>query len=162
MSEIQIVDVIDHRNKYATQRMLVVDRMPSLIYERRSRQLLVGHDSGCFGFYEYETPGPTWKAFGGRKFEIPMVDGSVIAAFGQWWDPGVPADFRGLVYSYGMSTIADLSRCHVFSGGILIDCLIVDAWLTANEPSNNYHKYDKRHKTYGQHHIISQWEPAVA
>ncbi len=158
MNDMEILDIIDHRHKYGTQRELVVDRMPSLVYEQRSRVLLVGHDSGCFGFYGYETPGPTWKAFCGRKFEIPMVDGSVIEASGQWWDPGLPADFQGLLYSYGMNTIAGLAQCCVFMSGILIDCLIVDAWLAKNEPSNNYHKYDKRHEDFGKHRIVSPWK----
>ena len=153
---INIVDVIDHQNKYAIQRMLVVDRMPDFVYERKGSWLF-GHDSGCFKFYDYEALGPTWKAFGGRKFDIPMIDGSVIEASGQWWDPGTPVDFRGLVYSYGMNTPDALSQCYVFTRGIHIDCEIVDAWLAANQPSNNYHRYDARHVDYGKHTITSRW-----
>ena len=155
---IEIVDIIDHRNKYSTQRMLVVDRMPDIVYERkRHGQWLYGHDSGCFGFYAYETPGPNWKAFAGRKFGIPLTDGTVIEASGQWWDPGLPAEFRGLVYSCAMNTIDALSQCYVFNGGIYTDCEIVDAWLEANEPSNNYNKYDARHDDYSKHTITSRW-----
>ena len=153
---INILDIIDHRSKYSTQRMLVVDRMPDLIYERTG-QRLVGHDSGCFKFYGYEAPYRSSKAFAGAKFDIPMIDGSVIRASGQWWDPGTPVDFSGLVYSNGMNTIDALSNCYVFIGGIHIDCEIVDAWLAANEPSNNYHKYDTRHVDYGRHTITSRW-----
>jgi hypothetical protein len=154
---INIVDIIDHRGKYSTQRMLVVDRMPKLVYERKGRNWLQGHDSGCFGFYGYEKPGPNWQAFGGRKFSIPMIDGSVIEASGQWWDPGTPVDFSGLVYSDGMNTIDALSKCYVFIGGIHIDCEIVDTWLADNEASNNYHRYDIRHVDHGKHTITSRW-----
>jgi hypothetical protein len=152
---IDILDIIDHRSKYSTQRMLVVDRMPDFVYERKGSWLF-GHDSGCFKFYAHEAPGPTWKAFGGAKFSIPLSDGSVIEASGQWWG-AFPADFRQLVYSYGMNTPDALSQCHVFMGGIHTDCEIVDAWLAANEPSNNYHRYDARHVDYGKHTITSRW-----
>lgn len=158
---IQIVDVISHRNQHFTQWMLVVSRMPEFTYERRGRELLIGHDSGFFSFYGYEKPGPTWRAFGGAKFQIPMADGSVIEADGQWWDV-CPRDFSELTYGHGVNTIAELANCYVFMGGMHVDREMVDAWVSVNEPSNNYHKYNHRHADFGKHTIVSPWAEAVA
>jgi hypothetical protein len=153
---IDIIDIIDHRSEYSTQRMLVIDRMPDFIYEKKGHRLL-GHESGCFKFYAYEAPYRSSKAFAGAEFDIPMRGGGVIKASGQWWDVFLE-EFRGLVYSCGINTIEGLSRCYVFIGGIHIDCEIVDTWLAANEPTNNYHKYNERHTDYGKHTIKSQWD----
>ncbi len=155
---IKIIDIIDHKSEHFTQRMLVVNRMPSLIYERKG-QLLFGHDSGCFRFYGYEAPYRSSKAFAGAEFSIPMIDGSVIEASGQWWDPGTPEEFHGLLYDYGMNTIEGLTKCNVFLGCIHIDCEIVDAWLASSWPGNNYHKYDVSHADYGKQTIKSRWDP---
>ena len=160
MNPISIIDVIDHRNKYAIQSMVVVDRMPKFLYEKRGGWL-IGHDSGFFKFYAYESVQSdwpsNWKAWGGREFDIPLTDGGVVKAFGQWWD-SFPKGFQGLTYDYGVNTPTKLERCNVFTGGIHIDCELVDAWRAEHEPSNNYHKFDSRDDTFGQHRIVSQWE----
>ncbi len=152
---ISIVDVIDHRSQLFTQRMLVVDKMPQFTYERTG-SFLIGDDSGFFRFYGYEACSEGWEAFAGAKFSIPMKDGSTIEAHGQWWAV-MPLDFSELTYDLGVNTTEELSRCHVFNGCIHVDCEMVDSWLMANEPSNNYHKYDPRHNDYGKHTIVSRW-----
>jgi hypothetical protein len=157
MDDICIVDIIDHTTSVCVQRMLVLDRMPVFAYEKRGIWL-IGHDSGFFGFYVYERPGPTWKAFGGAKFDIPMVDGSVTKAVGQWWD-ACPADYSDIVYAHGIGTTEDLSRCNVFIQSRQ-NRNIVDAWLAEHEPSNNFHKHDARHADFGKHTIKSKWETA--
>ena len=157
---ISIVDVIGHRHKYGTQHMLVVDRMPQFIYEQ-SGNSLVGVDSGFFKFYSFETPSPGWEAFGGAKFDIPMKDGSVIKAHGQWWD-WMPPDFAELTYDLGVNTTEGLSRCYVFMGSIHVDRELVDSWLKNNAPSNNYHKYNPRHENCGKHTITSRHEASVS
>lgn len=153
MPKIKVVDVIHHRNQNYTQQMLVLDRMPEFVYEREGN-FLIAEDSGFFGFYGYERSGPNWKAFGGDKFDIPLKNGSIIKADGQWWD-SVPSDYSELVISIGIKTIERLEECYVFSYGY-VDPLIVDNWLSTNDPSNNYNKYDKRNIDYGKHHIISK------
>lgn len=153
---ISILDVIDHRNKYSTQRMAVVDRMPECIFEREGN-LLIGHDSGFFKFYGYETPSENWKAFGGSKFTITMSDGSTIEASGQWWSVS-PKGWMELTYGLGVNTITNLEKCYVFTGGHYVDRDIVDEWLASNEPSNNYNKYRPGHKDFGKHKIVSPWE----
>lgn len=156
MNPINIVDVIDHRNEYATQRMLVVNRFPKPLFTKDSRGL-IGVDDCVHQFYKYERPGPGWEAFAGREFDIPMADGTVEHAKGQWWDVS-RKEFRDTTYDLGMATIEQLKECYVFYGGKHIDRAIVDVWLAENTPSNNYNKYDERHATFRQHQIVSPWE----
>lgn len=161
MDAIKILDIIDHRNKYETQRMLVVDRMPQFVFERRGSGLLIGHDSGFFQFYRHETPWPNSRAFAGREFEIPMVDGTAIKANGQWWDC-LPRDYAELTYDLGVNTIEWLSKCYVFWGCFHEDRDLVDSWLTENQPSNNYNKYNPKHADYGKQTIASRWDEPVS
>jgi len=155
VSNITIVDIIDHRHKYGVQVEVVLSRYPKLVFERDSCGL-IAFDDCVYQFYGYEQPGPHWKAFGGRKFDIPMADGSVTHADGQWWDV-LRREFREDLYSHGLNTVERLHECYVFFGGMHIDRSVVDEWRKHNEPSNNYHKYDKRHKDYGKHRIVSPW-----
>jgi hypothetical protein len=131
--------------------------MPKPIFTKHG-SLLIGEDSGFMKFYKYERPGENWKAFAGREFDIPMADGSVIKASGQWWDPlGIPEKYCADVCDVGLSTVEDLERCYVFTGGILTPRKLIEQWLRDNEPSNNYHKYNKRHDDYGKQAIVSPW-----
>jgi hypothetical protein len=159
MEPLIIIDIIDHRNKYSTQRFAVISRSPDYKYERKGKWL-IGEDSGFFSFFYHDSPRGAFYAFAGRKFDIPMIDGTTIKATGQWWD-GVPEDYHGLISHIGYDTVAGLERCNVFCGGN-VDPDIVEKWLSENEPSNNYHKYDKRNPDYGKHTIISRWEPETA
>jgi hypothetical protein len=87
-----------------------------------------------------------------------LKNGGVEKACGQWWDH-LPDDYSGLVYSLGVASVAELENCYVFYS-MKIDKEMVDEWLSKNEPSNNYHKYDKRSKDYGKQTIVSRWEAA--
>ena len=156
---IQIIDHIKHRNKYATQNFLVLDRMPIFKYEKKvcdGKTFLIAEDSGFFSFYKYDSPAGRFVAFAGRKFDIPMLDGSMLDATGQWWD-GRPEEYNGLIYSIGVSTVDRLGKCNVFSS-MNIDIDIVDAALININASNNYHKYETRSKDFGNHKIVSKWE----
>jgi hypothetical protein len=155
MKALKIIDIIDHRNKYSTQRFVVLNRNPNYVYEQKG-EWLIADDSGFFSFFYRNTPSGSFYAFAGRKFEIPIKDGSVKKAYGQWWD-GVPEDYHGLVEHIGYGTPDDLARCNVFCGGN-VDLCIIEDWLLKGEPSNNYHKYDKRHPDFGKHKIISKFE----
>jgi hypothetical protein len=152
MAEIKIIDIIHHKNKYGTQVFHILNRMPELLYERDGRWL-IGEDSGFFNFYFYERPGPTWKAFAGRKFDIPMKNGTIEHAHGQWWDKMHP-EYIGLLTSVGISTPERLGKCNVFVA-MWADTQIVRHTIN---PSNNYHKYDKRSPDFGKHTIESKWK----
>lgn len=146
-NSIKIIDVIEHKSKYTTQIFYVLDRMPEIKYERR-RSWLIGEDSRFFNFYGYEKPWGGFKAFGGSKFDIPMKDGSIIKADGQWWDV-VPLDYKNLVVSVAVSTIERLNKCNVFTGLYANpEILTFD-----REPSNNYDKYRVGHINFGKHRI---------
>ena len=93
---IRIIDMIDHRNKYGTQQYLVLNREPVFLYERKC-DWLIAEDCGFFDFYHYKRPSGSFYAFAGRKFDIPLKDGSVEKAYGQWWH-GIPSDYNGLLY----------------------------------------------------------------
>jgi len=151
----KIIDIIDHRNKYGIQRFIVTSRKPEFLYERKNGWL-IAEDSGFFSFYKHDWPSGRFYAFAGRKFDIPMMDGSVEKAYGQWWY-GVPDDYCGLLAHIGCGTPDSLGKCNVFCSGE-IDPVLIEEWIAENNPSNNYHKYDKRHADYGKHTIISRWE----
>ncbi len=155
MEKLEIIDIIDHQNKYSVQRFIVVNREPNYLYERKGNWLLA-EDSGLFSFYYYERPSKGFYAFAGREFNIPMINGSIKKAYGQWWDR-VPSDYQGLIDHVGCGTPETLARCYVFSG-CSIDSVIITIWLSKNEPSNNYYKYDKRNPDYRKQKIVSRWE----
>jgi len=114
---------------------------------------LIGEESGFYYFYGYKR---STEAFCGREFDIPLVGGGVERASGQWWH-SMPEDFRGLVDSLGGGTEEGLGKCNVFSS-IYVDSEMVEKWLYDNKPSNNYHKYDTKHKNFGEHTIVSCWD----
>lgn len=151
----EIIDIIKHRNKYGTQIFLVVDTPVSIKYERAG-DLLVGEDSGFFNFYIKRQPTKHFQAFAGREFDIPLANGGVEKAHGQWWDH-LPSDYEGLVYSLGVSSLCELEKCYVFYS-TKVDKKLVDEWLSKNDASNNYRKYDKTSNDYGKHRIVSPWE----
>lgn len=152
---VKIIDIIHHRNKYSTQVCVVVDRDPEFLYERRG-DWLIADDSGFWNFYHYERPGPHSKAFAGRKFDIPMKEGEPVKADGQWWD-ATPKSHAYLL-DHGIGTAEGLATCNVFTyTGGHIEPDLVKAWLAENTPSNNYSRYDKRHKDYGKQFIESPW-----
>lgn len=151
----KIIDVIEHKYKYGIQIEVVVDEPPKIIYERVD-DLLIGEHDGFFRFYKYERPSKNWQAFAGREFEIPLVNGGIEKAYGQWWDH-FPSDYRGLVYSLGVASVNQLARCNLFYG-MKVDRELVDNWIAENEPSNNYNKYNPKDADYGKHKIVSRWE----
>ncbi len=98
----------------------VLSECPKITYERYGDHLLGLDEQGVFAnSYQYRRPSDTWRAFGGRKFNIPMVDGSVIKAHGQWWDGGNLAFTDALgceIITVTARDIISLRKCYVFSG----------------------------------------------
>ena len=140
-----IVDVIVH-SLYGTleghkQLFVVIDFPLNFLYERKGKYL-VAHDDGFYSCYEYGECSPGWQAFAGRKFDIPMKDGSIVKAFGQWWDGGHAKNAPEHIVPIGVATIPQLHSCYVFSAGHISKAKL-DEWLSHNEPSTEYHKYDK-------------------
>lgn len=138
---IKIIDIIQHKNKYGTQTMLIVDRPPIFKYEKKGN-LLVGEDSGFFSFYTYKRPSTGFRAFGGRKFDIPLKSGEIEKAQGQWWNC-LPHEYKDAVYTLGVATVKELEKCYVFYS-MKVKKELVDTWLLNNKPSTNYYKYSKK------------------
>lgn len=129
------------------QTFIVLDKMPELKFERKG-SLLVATDGIFYSAYALDLPsGRGAKAFAGREFEIPLINGGVEHAKGQWWQCLHP-DVEGIeLVSHGISSLKDLAKCYVFYGGYQMDKRFVDAWLEQNTPSEEYRKYD-RHTNY--------------
>ena len=154
----KIIDIILHKNKYSTQWCVVLDEPLKFLYERKG-DFLIAEDAGFFSFYKYGKYNHiNNQAFGGRKFDIPMKNGSVEKASGQWWHD-MPDDYAGLLYSVGYGTVEGLEKCNVFYSG-RVDPEAVDKWMAENEASNNYNKYAKNSADYGVQNIDSIWEAA--
>jgi len=141
-----IVDVIIHScHGYLEghkQIFVIIDKPVNFLYERKGKYL-VASDDGFYSCYEYDRPSKNWEAFGGRKFDIPMKDGTIEKAFGQWWDGGHSQNAPEKIVSIGVGTIEELHKCYVFMGGH-ISKKKLDEWLSNHEPSTDYDKYDTR------------------
>lgn len=136
----KIVDAIVMHHYGIPHYYLVLDEMPKFVFERKGNRL-DAEDDGFFESYGYEAPSERWQAFGGRKFDLPLKDGTVEHASGQWWwcAPLVSAN-PGKIVSVGLSTLENLGKCYVFTSGSIAKSKL-DAWLSDNEPSTNYEKY---------------------
>lgn len=156
LNRIKVIDVIFHKNLYGTQHFLVISRKPKFLYERQGNWL-IAKDGIFYNFYfkKYDSYA---QGFAGNKFDIPMKDGSVEHASGQWWD-SVHPDYEGKVVGIGAETIENLGRCNVFSS-VYIDKKALKEILSRPNPSNNYEKYDKRmgRDKYGVHRIVSRFD----
>ncbi len=137
----EIKDVIIHGSY--KQVSVVLDEMPKFLYERRGNCLFAS-DDGFYDCYYYDRPSKNWQAFAGRKFDIPMKDGSIERAYGQWWDGKHQENTTEPITHIGIATIEKLDSCYVFSSGN-ISIAKLEAWLEKNESSTEYYKYDKRH-----------------
>ena len=86
----KIIDIVKFNHRHA----FVLDGDFSLTYEKHG-DLLIGSDEtqSFFDVLRYAPCGgdPTFGgnyAFGGRKFDLQMKDGSVTHCFGQYWSGG--------------------------------------------------------------------------
>jgi hypothetical protein len=149
---IKVIDIIHHQNVYYKQIFYIIDRAPVFLYERNGIWL-TAEDSGFFNFYYHENPTQYSKAFAGRKFTIPLKDGSCIEANGQWWS-GLKPDYNNLLISVSAETPENLGQCNVFRG-MWADPHVLHCDIS---PSNNYNKYDKKHPDYKKHTIESEWK----
>lgn len=104
--------------KFNNGEALVLNKHPQIKYERHGGYLFGLDEHGIFvNVYKYETPIGRFVAFAGREFDIPMEDGTVIKAKGQWWDAGGNELAKALgseIVSATVNTKEDLSKCYVF------------------------------------------------
>jgi hypothetical protein len=114
MTTIQTVVYSD--NKFTGKRnySLVVSTAPNFIYEQKGFWLLA-EDDGFYSSYSIEFG--SRGAFGGRKFDIPLKDGTVYKATGQVWDAFSRTLQPEPSLEVGVATLDQLKDCYVFFGG---------------------------------------------
>ena len=105
-SPIKIIAVV----KFNKGEAYVFNRKPVFLFEKFGKEL-VAKDGPFEARYHYQEPTERWKAFAGREFSIPMLDGSKIEASGQWWHH-VNTDLAHITYE----TVEGLLHCYVFTG----------------------------------------------
>jgi hypothetical protein len=98
---------------------LVLNRGLKFLYEYEGQDL-IGNDGPFWDVLRYERPVGRSKAFGGREFDIPLRNGGVVRASGQYWQAHI-SGHRGVPYG----TIEQLRKCYVFMGGA---CVAPDAY----------------------------------
>lgn len=147
---------------YGHKIVYVLNKKPKFVYHRVDSNTIVGEADGIFyNCYYYEQCGgnPNFGgnyAFGGNKFDIPLDDGNVIHAYGQWWG-GVKESAKKYINkeldrNFAYSTIDELKRCYAFcglDGGIAEDAL--------ESLRSKYHgkvyRYDEYRKIIKQHKL---------
>lgn len=147
--QIQILDIILNYSQYSKnpQVMIVVDRNPEYVYTKTGKQL-IANDSGFYSKMYIDGPSPG-DAFGGSKFDIKLDTGELFHCNGQVWDgtpwphmmAGKPILETEPTSSVGVATLESLAKCYVFCGSYASTAMIND-WLSKNEPSYDYYKYD--------------------
>lgn len=84
-------------------------------------------------------------AFGGRKFEIELDDGSKFPCNGDVWSCAPPKGFEPATIQVGVATLSQLNDCYVFFSGNISKSAL-EKWLSENEPSTDYYKYDEKRR----------------
>lgn len=96
---------------------LVLDKDPVIKYERYGNHLLGLDEYGIFcNCYYHQRPSGSWEAFAGRKFDIPMADGTIEKAYGQWWSGGegfFTETLGARVVDCATSTIKEMKECYL-------------------------------------------------
>ena len=130
-----------------------LDEEPEMLYEKQGN-LLIGNDTSGI-FYDvliYEGSGPTWKAFGGREFDLPMKDGSTTHCSGQYWSGGTEKAEELLGIQLGGIAAEDISK--------LVECYGYCSYLVDTEKflslieTSNPHFYKGENAYYEYESII--------
>lgn len=116
MEKIKIIAKVRHNDGYA----YVLNRNVNFLYTKMDDETIIGYDEEIYQFYKKDRFGTNWKAFGGRKFELKLTDGSVEKCYGQWWD-GITKTAQELFKDkrmkyFSFSTDEALKRCYVYTG----------------------------------------------
>ena len=104
--------------KFNSDIAVVFNRMPEYKYTREG-DLLYAVDGPFVSCYKYDRPSKAFRAFGGREFDLEMVDGTVTHCNGQWWDGGSNKLQSILGFDLDhltMGTVERLKNCYVFMG----------------------------------------------
>lgn len=101
----------------------VLNRRVQYSYTKIDRETIIGEDEGVLCFYKRDDMALPFgmRAFAGRKFTLPLTDGTSEQCSGQWWD-AMSTSARELfpldsLCSFPHATIDELRKCYVFCGG---------------------------------------------
>lgn len=106
---------------------LILSRQPEFVYHRNGN-MFYAIDGDFLSIYERQ-PG-TKDAFGGRSFELKMIDGSTYVSTGDLWDPFSTQKFKDLLgfdfCSIGISSEKNYRDCPVFCHAHVKSQLVID------------------------------------
>lgn len=144
----KIIAVVKFNNGEA----FVLEKKPELKYTKYGN-VIIGTNSCFLSCYYYEKPifpiNPNWsgwQAFGGRKFDLHLTDGTVEHCFGQWWG-GITEKTKRIIgediIDVTVNDVENLKKCYVFSGytGIKKEIEKLRAEYTGN--IYEYKEYEK-------------------
>jgi hypothetical protein len=131
--------------KFNSSIAIVIDSAPRLEYIKTDG-IIYGTDGLFYNCYYYDSPGPNWKAFAGRKFDIHLKNGQVEHCYGQWWHGGhkkvgkmVGANLCHITYQ----TLDRLKSCYVFTGDSVDESKWSDFLSSFDVPLYEYWDYEK-------------------
>jgi len=97
---------------------IVLEKPIQLTYTKYGRSTIIGTDGVFVSCYSRSNDGYD-KAFGGRKFDLELSDGTVEHCSGQWWDSvsnQARKEIDGEIISATVKDIVSLRECFVFIG----------------------------------------------
>ncbi len=109
-SGFRIEAISQHNDEHA----FTFNRAPSFKFKKEvvsGTTCLLAKDGPFYAAYKFEKPQGRFQAFAGRKFTIPMLDGTSTLAEGQWWHIQHPSS---QVTSIAWSTRAKLEQIFLF------------------------------------------------
>ncbi len=135
--------------KFNQGEALVFDELPELVYTKYGPSTIVGK-SGIFSSCYGKAFDPGAKAFGGRKFDLQLTDGTVEHCDGQWWSSVTTQALSALgvsddnpLVSVTAKTLDELKKCYVFHGYTSTRKEYQDLRGTYTGPVYEYHEYEK-------------------
>jgi len=119
---VKIIAVVEMNDGEA----FVLDQKPDLKYTKYGFDTIVGIDEPFLSCYYHQTPIPPkydksfpWQAFAGRKFDLPLTDGTVEHCYGQWWwgiTKSAKEQFDDEIITVTACDKESLRKCYVFGG----------------------------------------------
>jgi hypothetical protein len=118
---------------------VIFDEIPKMTYEKHGFDFIgSAYDNNggiVFSKYLKYENWPDAHAFGGRKLELLMKDGSIKKIWNHWYDAGY-CGIHGKFISIGAGILDDLKKCFVFCSYNINEAIF-------NRMLDEYYKYDK-------------------
>ena len=142
--EIKIVAKVEFNSRVA----YVLNRAPVFRYQYLGEHIVYAQDGPFFRSFVYrrETSKGRFKAFGGRVFNLNMMDGSLLFCDGSWWDGGDGEVSRALGLNLVPSVVGSvegLKKCYVFMGCSADEVALEKLADECGGPVYTYRDYEK-------------------